>query len=127
MIVTLEVNKSVEQLLKVPQIPGSSTENRVTVGRRVGVVSEGSSLCQRGVLRKLGVLGFALPRDRRCTCGNFPLLIKLPQPFILRSLLLRSRSVNMQRRSRRSAPLPRAGSADPEVSEAKLLHGFRIE
>src|SRR5208337_3844339 len=30
----------------------------------------------------------ALPRDRRCTFGNFPLLITPLQPSILRSLLL---------------------------------------
>ena len=49
----------------------------------------------------------ALPRDRRCTSGNFPLLITPPQPFILRSLLFAcSSSMNVQRRSRGSATLP---------------------
>ena len=79
--------------------------NGVSACRRVGVwekrngVSAGRHAWRGRV---------ALPRDRRCTSGNFPLLITPPQPFILRSLLFAcSSSMNVQRRSRGSATLPR--------------------
>src|ERR1700675_3925868 len=49
----------------------------------------------------------ALPRMGVACLGNFPLLIRQSQPFLLRSLLLLvARSMNVQRRSRGSVTLP---------------------
>ena len=92
--------------------PGGRNE---TAGRRIGVSAygekrNGGSACGRNETagRHAWRGRVALPRDRRCTSGNFPLLITPPQPFVLRSLLFAcSSSMDVQRRSRGSATLPR--------------------
>src|SRR5271165_7013649 len=75
-------------------------------GRWLGNLWCSCNYCDRGGrgnvsgYRRIGVAArvtgrVALPRDRRCRAGNFPLLISC------------SRSMNVQRRSRGSATLPR--------------------
>src|ERR1700675_4664506 len=51
-----------------------------------------------------GARRVALPRDRRCTFGNFPLLITPPQPLYPTFMPFPcSRSMDLQRRTRESA------------------------
>jgi hypothetical protein len=103
----MEVNKSVGQLFNVPQIPGSSTE--IASGRGRG--------------SRLGVWACRRLRQTR--------IQRLDEKRLLRAwrVGLRTRAeermTHMQRPPTRGSG--RAGSSDPEVSEAKFLHGFRVE
>ena len=48
-------------------------------GNRIG----GSAQRRIGAWARVARVGLALPRDRRCTSGNFPLPITPPQPSII--------------------------------------------